>query len=285
MRNLVVNSFFSNFTLDFGGRIPLGLVLFDYKSVFAHNTKFTREMKKILHKANSRGVADHGWLKSFHTFSFADYYDAKRIHFGALRVINEDRVAGGEGFGRHPHRDMEIISIPLSGALEHKDSMGNGSVIHRGDIQVMSAGTGVTHSEYNVNRDELVHFLQIWVFPRAKSMEPRYQQMSITEAIRRDDFQQILSPDPDDAGVWIYQDAWFNWGDLSAGVERSYRLHGASNGVYLFVIDGQIEIAGNILSPGDGIGVWETEEISVKAIADSIVLAMEVPMELPEYLS
>lgn len=241
-------------------------------------------MKKVLHKAGSRGAAHHGWLKSFHTFSFADYHDPKRMNFGVLRVINEDRVTGGQGFGKHPHRDMEIISIPLSGALEHKDSMGNGSVIRRGDIQVMSAGTGVTHSEYNASRDELVHFLQIWVFSRRQGVTPRYQQMSIADGARKDEFQQILSPNADDAGVWIHQDAWFNWGDLSAGVERSYQLHGSDNGVYFFVISGEVEVAGEQLSSSDGLGVWETKEVSVKALSDAVVLTMEVPMHLPEYL-
>lgn len=241
-------------------------------------------MKTVLHKAGSRGAANHGWLKSFHTFSFADYYDPNRMNFGTLRVINEDRVLGGQGFGRHPHRDMEIISIPLSGALEHKDSMGNGSVIHRGDIQVMSAGTGVTHSEYNANSDELVHFLQIWVFSNKKGVKPRYQQMTIADFSKKDDFQQILSPNADDAGVWIHQDAWFNWADLSAGVERSYKLHSRSNGVYFFVINGEVEIEGEKLRKSDGFGVWETSEVSIKASTDAIVLSMEVPMDLPDYL-
>lgn len=241
-------------------------------------------MKKILHKANTRGFADHGWLRSFHTFSFANYYDPNRINFGVLRVINEDRVSGGEGFGRHPHEDMEIISIPLAGALEHKDSMGNGSVIHRGDIQVMSAGTGVTHSEFNANRDELVHFLQIWVFTRKKGVTPRYQQLNIIDSEKKDVFQQILSPNADDAGVWIHQDAWFNWANLSEGSENTYKINREGNGVYFFVINGTVEIEGETLSTSDGLGVWETDEIKIKASADSTVLLMEVPMQLPEYL-
>lgn len=241
-------------------------------------------MKKVLHKADSRGAANHGWLKSFHTFSFANYYNPQRMNFGVLRVINEDRVVGGEGFGKHPHEDMEIISIPLSGALQHKDSMGNGSIIRRGDIQVMSAGTGVTHSEFNASKDELVHFLQIWVFTRAKGVQPRYQQLSIADSLRKDEFQQILSPNPDDAGVWIHQDAWFNWGDFSAGVERTYKINKKGNGVYFFVINGELEIAGEKITNSDGLGVWETDEVIVKASKDSVLLAMEVPMELPEYL-
>ncbi|HHW7450235.1 pirin family protein [Pasteurella multocida subsp. multocida] len=164
-------------------------------------------MKTIYHSANSRGNADHGWLKSKHTFSFGHYYDPSRVNFGVLRVINDDFVEGGMGFGTHPHNNMEIISIPLSGDLAHKDSMGNGSIIRNGDIQVMSAGTGVTHSEMNPNADIPVKFLQIWVIPNKRNVEPRYQQITIADNAKPNDFQQILSPNPDDEGVWIHQDA------------------------------------------------------------------------------
>ncbi|RRD79830.1 pirin family protein [Alloprevotella sp. OH1205_COT-284] len=241
-------------------------------------------MNKVFHKANSRGYANHGWLKSFHTFSFASYYDAKRINFGALRVINEDRVVGGKGFGKHPHEDMEIISIPLSGALEHKDSMGNGSVIRRGEIQVMSAGTGITHSEFNADQDNLVHFLQIWIFPKTKSVLPRYQQINIAENARKGQFQQILSPNPDDDGVWIHQDAWFYWGEFSSNMVQTYKLQKKGNGVYFFIISGEVDIEGEILTDSDGLGIWDTDEILIKTSSDSIILAMEVPMELPQYL-
>lgn len=241
-------------------------------------------MKTVLHKANTRGAANHGWLKSFHTFSFADYYNQDRMNFGVLRVINEDRVTGGEGFGTHPHRDMEIISIPLSGALSHKDSMGNGSVIKRGDIQVMSAGTGVTHSEFNASPNELVHFLQIWVFSKEKNVEPRYQQEPIAQFVKKDEFQQILSPNADDQGVWIHQDAWFSWGELSKGTNTNYSIKRKGNGAYFFVISGKVEVAGQELGVSDGFGVWDTEEIAVKTSEDAVVLVMDVPMELPEYL-
>ena len=241
-------------------------------------------MKTVYHKADTRGHANHGWLNSYHTFSFANYQNPERTHFGVLRVLNDDTVTQGMGFGTHPHRDMEIISIPLEGDLEHKDSMGTTAVIKKGEIQVMSAGTGVMHSEYNKNKDQAVKFLQIWVFPREVGVEPRYDQQSIKEGEKINDFQQILSPDKDDDGVWIHQDAWFNWGDLSAGVERSYPLHGSDNGVYFFVISGQVEVAGEQLSSSDGLGVWETKEVSVKALSDAVVLTMEVPMHLPEYL-
>lgn len=241
-------------------------------------------MKTIFHKADTRGAANHGWLKSFHSFSFADYMNPERMNFGVLRVINEDRVQGGEGFGTHPHRDMEIISIPLSGALKHKDSMGNGSVIKRGEIQVMSAGTGVTHSEFNASDSDLVHFLQIWVFSRERGVKPRYQQEPIAKFLKENEFQQILSPNPDDQGVWIHQDAWFSWAEFSEDTKSSYSIKKKGNGAYFFVINGSVEVAGQKLNPSDGFGVWETDEIPVIASKDAIVLVMDVPMELPEYL-
>lgn len=241
-------------------------------------------MKTILHKADTRGFADHGWLKSYHTFSFANYYNVDRMNFGVLRVINEDRVSGGQGFSTHPHRDMEIVSIPLSGALEHKDSMGNGSVINRGDIQVMSAGKGVTHSEFNASSKDLVHFLQIWIFSNKKGVEPRYQQKKIADLVKKNEFQQILSPNSSEQGVWIHQDAWFSWGDFTEGTTSEYAINRKENGVYFFVISGRVEVAGQELGPSDGFGVWETNSISVHAIENAVVLLMEVPMSLPNYL-
>ncbi|MEO8820744.1 MAG: pirin family protein [Ginsengibacter sp.] len=163
--------------------------------------------KTILHKANTRGHADHGWLNSYHSFSFANYNNTERVHFGALRVLNDDTVSSGMGFGKHPHDNMEIISIPLQGDLEHKDSMGNTTVIKQGDIQVMSAGTGIQHSEYNKNKDVPVKFLQIWISPNKKNVTPRYDQVSLNENDRHNKLQQILSPNQDDDGVWIYQNA------------------------------------------------------------------------------
>lgn len=241
-------------------------------------------MKTILHQAKTRGFANHGWLKSYHTFSFADYYDPARVNFGTLRVINEDRVVGGEGFGTHPHRDMEIISIPLSGALEHKDSMGNGSVIKRGEIQVMSAGTGVTHSEMNASDEELVHFLQIWIFSKEKGVSPRYQQKKISEFVQPNEFQQILSSNPDDQGVWIHQDAWFSWGEFAKETTTSYTIKRKGNGAYFFIISGKVEVEGQQLGPSDGFGVWEVDNISVRAMEGAVVLVMDVPMQLPNYL-
>lgn len=178
----------------------------------------------VLHKAATRGHANHGWLDSHHTFSFANYHNPDRMHFGVLRVLNDDRVDAGMGFGKHPHDNMEIISIPLEGDLEHQDSMGNTAVIKKGDIQVMSAGTGIYHSEFNKNKDRLTKFLQIWVYPNKRNVTPRYDQISLDEKDRHNKLQQILSPNPDDAGVWIHQDAWFHLGKFDKGFATEYKL-------------------------------------------------------------
>ena len=235
----------------------------------------------ILHKAETRGDANHGWLHSRHTFSFADYYNPERMNFGALRVLNDDRVEAGMGFGTHPHENMEIVSIPLEGDLEHKDSMGNVSVIKSGDVQVMSAGTGITHSEYNKNKDRLVKFLQIWVIPNKNNVKPRYDQITLKNSDRHNTFQQILSPNADDAGVWIYQDAWFHLGQFDKGVSINYTIKKKGNGVYAFIIKGDVSIEGNNLNERDGLGVWDTDTISIKANSqDAEVLLMEVPMSV-----
>ncbi|HDR0715155.1 TPA: pirin family protein, partial [Pasteurella multocida] len=218
-------------------------------------------------------------LKSKHTFSFGHYYDPSRVNFGVLRVINDDFVEGGMGFGTHPHNNMEIISIPLSGDLAHKDSMGNGSIIRNGDIQVMSAGTGVTHSEMNPNADIPVKFLQIWVIPNKRNVEPRYQQITIADNAKPNDFQQILSPNPDDEGVWIHQDAWFSLAKFDKGIAKNYSLNKAGNGVYAFVIKGQANVAGIDLNERDGLGVWDTNNLDIVASSDAEILLMEVPME------
>ena len=237
-------------------------------------------MKTVYHKADTRGFADHGWLKSHHTFSFANYYNPERMSFGVLRVLNDDQVASGMGFGTHPHRDMEIISIPLEGDLEHKDSMGTTALIRNGEIQVMSAGTGVQHSEYNKNKDGLVKFLQIWVIPNKMNVTPRYDQISIKENEKINDFQQILSPNPNDEGVWIHQNAWFNLAKFEKGNAKEYRIHDAKNGVYVFVLKGSAKIGEQILGTRDGFGIWETESFTLAALEDSEVLLMEVPMQL-----
>src|SRR3954469_20283590 len=191
-------------------------------------------MTTVLHKAATRGHASHGWLDSWHTFSFANYHDPARIHFGVLRVLNDDTVDAGMGFGKHPHDNMEIISIPLEGDLEHKDSMNNTAVIKNGDIQAMSAGTGIYHSEYNQDPDKRVKFLQIWIYPNQRNVEPRYDQLTLNLDDRHNKLQQVLSPNPDDAGVWIHQDAWFNLGKFDAGMSTVYTIQKPGNGVYAF---------------------------------------------------
>lgn len=236
-------------------------------------------MKTVLHKSNSRGHANHGWLNSYHSFSFAGYYNPDRIHFGMLRVLNDDTVEGGKGFGTHPHDNMEIISIPLEGDLEHKDSMGNVTVIHQGDVQVMSAGTGVYHSEFNKNNDKPVKFLQIWIFPNQKNVEPRYDQISLKNIETKNSFYQILSPNKDDQGVWIHQTAWFHLGNFEKNASENYHLKEKSNGVYVFVLEGEVEINGQKLEKRDGFGLWEIEEFKLAALTDSKVLLMEVPMK------
>ncbi|MCQ0112097.1 hypothetical protein SAMN04487906_0868 [Zhouia amylolytica] len=236
-------------------------------------------MKTILHKNETRGHADHGWLNSYHTFSFANYHNPERIHFGALRVLNDDTVAGGMGFGTHPHENMEIVSIPLKGALEHKDSMGNIGVINKGDIQVMSAGTGVYHSEYNKNKDEEVKFLQIWVFPDKRGVEPRYDQMTLNDDDRHNTLQEVISPGFD-KGLWLHQDAWFYLGKLDTDNTQEYHLKKDTNGVYIFVLEGEITIGDQKLHKRDGFGIWETDIFTLKANTDAEVLLMEVPMDI-----
>lgn len=244
------------------------------------NTNSTVMETMVLHKADTRGHANHGWLDSHHTFSFANYYNPERMHFGVLRVLNDDQVAAGMGFGTHPHDNMEIISIPLEGDLEHKDSMGNTAVIKHGDIQVMSAGTGIQHSEYNRNSDKLTKFLQIWVFPNKRNVEPRYDQITLNIDDRHNKLQQILSPNSDDAGVWIHQDAWFHLGKLDKDFQTEYAIKRSGNGVYAFVLSGDVTINGQVLGTRDGLGVWDTDKLTIKANNETEILLMDVPMSL-----
>lgn len=235
-------------------------------------------MKTVVHKSDSRGYANHGWLKSRHTFSFANYHNPERVHFGALRVLNDDEVAEGMGFGTHPHENMEIVSIPLQGDLEHKDSTGRHKVIRQGDVQIMSAGSGISHSEYNHNKDEEVHFLQIWVFPKEKNIEPRYEQKTYEVEDRMNKFQTVVSPEGGDA-LWINQDAFFSLANLDAGTKLNYDVKKPGNGVYFFVLNGDMEVAGEALTTRDAVGVSEAESFEVKAKSYAEVLAIEVPME------
>lgn len=234
-------------------------------------------MKTVVHTADSRGSANHGWLKSRHTFSFAGYYDPERVHFGALRVLNDDEVAAGQGFGTHPHDNMEIVSIPLYGDLEHKDSTGRHKIIKQGDVQIMSAGTGIQHSEYNHNADQEVHFLQIWVFPKERGIEPRYEQKSYSAEDRMNKWQTVVSPEGGEA-LWINQDAYFSLANLDAGEKLEYKVNKAGNGVYLFVLNGELTAAGEKLDTRDAVGVSETDSFELKAGSYAEVLAIEVPM-------
>ena len=236
-------------------------------------------MKTILYPADSRGYADHGWLKTNHTFSFANYYNPERIHFGALRVLNDDWIAAGEGFGKHPHDNMEIITIPFMGAVLHQDSMGNKGVIMPGEIQVMSAGTGIFHSEHNNSKDEALTLFQIWVFPDKKNVTPRYDQITISDLSKKDELYQILSPNPDDQGVWIHQKAWFHLGDLSKDTELDYTLKQAGSGVFIQVIEGEVLVGENRLTTRDAVGITETDTIHIKAETNARILVMEVPMK------
>ena len=233
----------------------------------------------IYHSANSRGQADHGWLKTFHSFSFAEYYNPERMNFGVLRVLNDDTVSAGMGFREHRHDNMEIISIPLEGDLEHKDSIGNTTIIRSGDIQVMSAGKGIRHHEYNKNKDKNVKFLQIWVIPNKENVEPRYDQITLNLDDRKNRLQQILSPNADDAGVWIHQDAWFHIGQFDQGITETYHIKKPGNGVYVFVLSGEMLVNGQKLGNRDGLGLWDLEQFDVSGgIAQSEILLMEVPM-------
>lgn len=244
------------------------------------NTTSTIMETMVLHKSDTRGHADHGWLNSHHTFSFANYYNPERMHFGVLRVLNDDTVSAGMGFGTHPHDNMEIISIPLEGDLEHKDSMGNVAVIKNGDIQVMSAGTGIQHSEYNKNTDKLTKFLQIWVFPNKRNVEPRYDQITLKEEDRTNKLQQILSPSADDEGVWIHQDAWFHLGKFDKDFSADYSVKRTGNGVYAFILSGDVTINGQALNNRDGLGIWDVETLTIKADSNAEFLLMDVPMTI-----
>ncbi len=235
-------------------------------------------MKTVFHPADQRGHANHGWLDAHHSFSFASWYDPSKIHFGALRVLNDDIIAGSMGFGTHPHDNMEIITIPLVGALKHRDSMGNEATITAGEIQVMSAGTGIQHSEFNAT-NETLNLFQIWVFPNKKNVTPRYDQQLLDTAKMKNNFAQILSPDPADDGVWIHQDAWFHLGEFDKGQSANYTVKSANNGVYVLVVEGQITINGQVLNKRDALGVWNTEAFAISFTENSKVLLLDVPME------
>jgi len=235
-------------------------------------------MKTILHKAITRGHFEQDWLNTYHTFSFGTYYNPERIHFGMLRVLNDDSIAAGMGFGTHPHDNMEIITIPLCGSLAHKDSMGHTEVINTGDVQVMSAGSGITHSEYNHSREDSVELLQIWVFPKIKNVIPRYQQYTFAQADSSNKIQTIISPIAKNNCLWIHQQAWFSLTNLDEKFEVTYRINEKENGIYVFVIEGSAAIKDILLNKRDGLAITEAELLQIKAITNCKLLLMEVPM-------
>ena len=232
----------------------------------------------VLHKANTRGHADHGWLNAYHSFSFASWYNPDRVQFGTLRVLNDDTVAAGMGFGEHGHDNMEIITIPLEGDLAHKDSMGNAETIKTGDVQVMSAGTGIRHSEFNPNKDKRTKLFQIWLFPKTQNVTPRYQQITLDISEQKNNFAQILSPNLQDDGVWIHQDAWFYLSDFEKDYAKTYHIKKPNNGMYVFVISGTIVVDGQELETRDGLGITDFETLEISATTDAKFLLMEIPM-------
>ncbi|SKD02795.1 hypothetical protein SAMN05660461_2646 [Chitinophaga ginsengisegetis] len=235
-------------------------------------------MKKVIHRADTRGYANHGWLKSHHTFSFANYYDPNRIHFGALRVLNDDAVKGGMGFGAHPHDNMEIVSIVLDGELAHSDNTGNKEVIRKNDVQIMSAGTGVVHSEFNASKTEEVSFLQIWVIPRERNVTPRYDQQTFDPAARENALQVVISPDKNANGLWLNQDAWFTLGKYEAGKTLDIAAKAPNIGTYLFLLSGELKVDGETLATRDAIGLSEYDKVSIEVIKPAEFLLIDVPM-------
>jgi redox-sensitive bicupin YhaK (pirin superfamily) len=236
-------------------------------------------MIKIIHRAEERGGANHGWLDTRHSFSFANYYNPEKMGFGLLRVLNDDWVAPGMGFGKHPHDNMEIISIPLQGALKHADSTGREAVISTGDVQIMSAGSGITHSEVNASNSEKVNFLQLWIFPAEKNITPRYEQKTFNEEDRKNKFLTVVSPEKDSNSVWINQDAYLALGNLDTQTTTTYKLNKPNHGAYVYVLEGSVEVAGEILSKRDALGIANTADIKVEAKENSQLLIIEVPLQ------
>ena len=233
-------------------------------------------MKFIVHKAATGGYFDHGWLKTYHTFSFADYYNPERVHFGALRVLNDDTVAPKKGFGMHPHHNMEVVSIPLQGFLRHGDSVKNESTITPGEIQVMSTGAGIYHSEYNASETEELQFLQIWIIPNIKETKPEYHNYDIRPLYKHNELCMFISPKGGNAPAHLLQDAWFSIGTFDSKQCIKYLMNKKNTGVYIFVLEGDVKINGQILSRRDGIGIWEVENVSIECLSESHILAIEV---------
>lgn len=236
-------------------------------------------MNTILHKSGDRGYANHGWLEARHSFSFSSWQNPEKVHFGALRVLNDDRISGGMGFGKHPHDNMEIVTIPLEGGLKHADSTGGQGVIRKGEVQVMSAGSGIQHSEVNASHTDDAKLLQIWVFPKLRNITPRYDQRDFSATFQPDVFRTLVSPDAADDAMFINQDAWFSLGRFESDQDTHYTLRRAGNGVYAFLIEGEAEVAGQTLSRRDAVGVWNTETVNIRIKAGSELLLIDVPME------
>ena len=237
-------------------------------------------MNIMIHKSESRGHANHGWLDTFHTFSFGMYHEPSRIHFGMLRVLNDDFVIGGAGFGKHNHDNMEIISIPLQGSLAHSDSTGNEGVISTGDVQIMSAGSGIQHAEYKASETELVNFLQLWIIPKEKNIQPRYDQLSFTKEQLRNQLRPIVSATEKEGTLWINQDAELYLGEFDASIEISHDIKSANHGIYLFVIEGSLTIGDITLNKRDGIGIYDTDSVLATVHKHSKLLLIEVPIKL-----
>jgi hypothetical protein len=235
-------------------------------------------MKIIVHPSNERGSANHGWLRAKHSFSFSSWYDPNKVQFGALRVLNDDVIAPNMGFGTHPHDNMEIITIPLSGSISHQDSMGNGSVVHTGEIQVMSAGSGVQHSEYNPDPSAELSLFQIWILPNKRNVEPRYDQLPYDLSEEKNQFVQVVGPNPSDKGTWIHQNAWIHLAEINTKTSLTYQMKQSGNGVYIMIIEGSAEIGSEFLNKRDAIGVWDTDSIEIKTNSSSKLIAIEVPM-------
>jgi redox-sensitive bicupin YhaK (pirin superfamily) len=233
-------------------------------------------MKTTFHAADTRGHANHGWLDAKHSFSFASWYNPERIHFGMLRVLNDDIVAAGMGFGKHPHDNMEIITIPLSGAIKHQDSMGFSEIIEAGEVQVMSAGTGIYHSEFNPNQDQALNLFQIWIFPDKKQVEPRYAQRKYN--LENDAFTPLVGPKDSGLSTWIHQNAWISMGNFNQQTSINYALNEPNNGVYLMLIEGEISVGEQRLQTKDAIGISQTENIDIQIFEPSKILIIEVPM-------
>ncbi|MBK9333913.1 MAG: pirin family protein [Ignavibacteria bacterium] len=235
-------------------------------------------MKKRIFRSGDRGKADHGWLIARHSFSFANYYDPEKIRFGTLRVLNDDIVKPSKGFGKHPHDNMEIVTIPLKGELAHEDSTGNKEVIYANEVQIMSAGSGLTHSEFNNSDTEEVNLLQIWVFPKVKDITPRYDQKKFNPEERHNIIQTIVSPEKSENTLWINQNAYFSLSDVDKDLTVNYEIKSKGNGVYVFLIEGKAEIDEEILEKRDAAGIEESDNVEVKALENCRLLFIEVPM-------